>query len=66
MQNMEINGIRVIGKNQHNHSGNIVYKVPNINYNTATRSSQRVIRDQNKIPPQYDEDLEYYKKRQQR
>ena len=49
MQPMVINGVRPIDKNQQNHSGNVVYKVPNINYNTATRSSQRVIRDHNRM-----------------
>lgn len=53
--NAQISGIRQIGRNgQNNHSGNIVYKVPNINYNTAVRSSKRVTRNgYDKFGPDY-------------
>ena len=45
-----MSGIRQIGRNvQNNHSGNVVYKVPNINYNTAVRSSKRVSRGYDKM-----------------
>lgn len=42
----EMPGIRPIGRaaGHTNHSGNVVYKVPNMNLNTAIRSSQRVPR----------------------
>jgi len=58
--------IRPIGKNAQNNnlSGNVIYKVPNINYNTAVRSSKRVIKGYDKIAPEYDDD-DYYRKRRQ-
>lgn len=68
--NTNINGdysaIRPIGKNAQNNnlSGNVIYKVPNINYNTAVRSSKRVIKGYDKIAPEYDDD-DYYRKRRQ-
>jgi hypothetical protein len=46
---MEINGVKAISRKVGNQSGNVVYKVPNINYSTAVRSSKRVIRERNKI-----------------
>ena len=35
-------GIRPIARGDKTHSGNVVYKVPNLNYNTAVRSSRKI------------------------
>lgn len=57
----EMPGIRPIGRaaGQTNHSGNVIYKVPNVNLNTAIRSSQRVPRggyERSPAPYEYDQD----------
>lgn len=59
-------GIRPINKPNHSnsHSGNVVYKVPNINYNTAVRSSKRVNKGYEKYGPEYEEDYYQYRKKQ--
>ncbi len=59
-------GIRPIGKaGNTSQSGNVVYKVPNINYNTAVRSSKRVNRGgYEKYGPDYEEDYYHYRKHQ--
>jgi hypothetical protein len=62
-QNLEKNGMKPIIRNQSNQSSNIVYKVPNINFSTAIRSSKRVTREHYKIPVQYDEEFEYYRRK---
>jgi hypothetical protein len=46
-----MNGMRPIGRAGQvnaNHSGNAVYKVPNINYNTAVRTSKRAVKNVDK------------------
>jgi hypothetical protein len=63
-QQMEMSGVRVIGRNQLNHSGNVVYKVPNINVNTAIRSSKRIGRPRANMG-QYEEDFESYRWRRE-
>lgn len=57
----DLSGIRPIGKNGNNvnHSGNVIYKVPNINYNTAVRSSKRITKGYDKMGTGY-EDEEYF------
>lgn len=47
----QMNGMRPIGRAGQvnaNHSGNAVYKVPNINYNTAVRTSKRAVKNVDK------------------
>lgn len=59
----EISGIRPIGRavnHNVNHSGNMIYKVPNINYSTAVRSSKRMNKGYQKSGPEHDEEQYLY------
>ena len=58
-------GVRPIGPgHKPNLSGNAVYKVPSLNFNTAIRSSKRH-EYQEKLPPDYEQEYEHFRRRRQ-